>query len=170
MTNSDLTSSFMQAILKAQVSFRQAIQYNLKKQGTGMTFEMLQIMARLWRQEGVNQQDLADKTFKDKASLTYLINKLSEKGWVIRSEDTEDRRNKRIYLTAEGKKMKDLVMPLLDDIYRVTGENVEREHLQIGINYLQELNNAFKKYQISNIPVAFPGGQCPAGYTGTGCG
>lgn len=148
MTNGDLTHVLMQAILKAQVSFRQAIQCSLKKHDTGMTFEMLQIMARLWRQEGVNQQDLADNTFKDKASLTYLINKLSEKGWVTRCEDIEDRRNKRVFLTAEGKKMKDLVMPLLEDIYRVAGENVEREHLQIGINYLQELDDAFKQYKV----------------------
>ena len=148
MSNGDLARLFIQALQKTQVSYRQAIQRCLKSNNVGMTFEMLQIMACLWRQQGVNQQELANKTFKDKASLTYLINKLSDKGWVVRCEDAHDRRNKPIFLTEEGEKMRDIVMPLLSDIYRVAGENLDPGHILIGIEYLQELEYGFERYEV----------------------
>lgn len=141
----ETTSSLVQVIIQTQTSFRQAIQRSFKQHRIDMTFEMFQIMACLWRKAGVNQQELAIKTFKDKASLTYLINNLEKKGWVIRKEDVEDRRNKRIHLTDKGTAMREQVIPLLEDIYLQAAKQVNHKHLEKCLIYLQELNNAFKK-------------------------
>lgn len=145
MTNTELTRSFALAMMKTQASFRQAIQRSLKKNQMDMTFEMLQIMVRLWKQEGVNQKELADKTFKDKVSLTYLINNLEKKGWVTRLEDADDRRNKLILLTAAGEHLRLQVMPLLEEIYAAAGQEINQEHLEVSIHYLEELSHVFKK-------------------------
>lgn len=110
-----------------------------------MTFEMFQIMICLWRKAGVNQQELAVKTFKDKASLTYLINNLEKRRWVIRKEDVEDRRNKLIYLTEEGIAMREQVIPLLEGIYLQAASHVNHKHLEKCLIYLQELNNELQK-------------------------
>lgn len=141
----ETTSSLVQAIIQTQTSFRQAIQRSFKQHQIDMTFEMFQIMVCLWRKAGVNQQELALKTFKDKASLTYLINNLEKKGWVFRQEDVEDRRNKRIHLTEEGMAMRERVIPLLEDIYLQAAKQVNHKHLEKCLVYLQELNNALKK-------------------------
>lgn len=135
----------MQAILQTQTSFRQAIQRSLKVHKVDMTFEMMQIMACLWRKAGVNQQELAGKTFKDKASLTYLINNLEKREWVVRKEDPADRRNKLIHLTEKGEAMRGNVMPLLEEIYSEAATHVNKKHVEKCIIYLQELNDAFKK-------------------------
>lgn len=58
---------------------RQTIQRILRTNKMDMTFEMLQVMHRLWKKLGVNQQYLAEQTIKDKASLTNLINNLERK-------------------------------------------------------------------------------------------
>lgn len=140
----ETTTSLVHAIIQTHISFRQAIQRSLKNHQVDMTFEMFQIMVCLWRKAGVNQQELAIRTFKDKASLTYLINNLEKKGLVVRTEDMDDRRNKLIHLTDEGLALREKVMPLLDEIYIGAGKQVNRKHIEKCLIYLQELNDAFK--------------------------
>ena len=95
-----------------------------------MTFEMLQVMHCLWKEQGVSQQTLAEKTAKDKACLTNLINNLEKKGWVVRREDTNDRRNKLIFLTPE-------------DMYTQIGNQMNTRHMEACMKHLNKLNEIF---------------------------
>lgn len=137
-------SEFMQTLLTVQISFRQSIQRNLKNNNVDLTFEMLQIMVCLWRKDGVNQQDLASQTMKDKSSLSPLINNLEAKKLVVRRSDHVDRRNKNIYLTELGKEYSGLVKPLLQDIYATTGECLDHDMTVLCMDYLTKLNRALK--------------------------
>lgn len=144
MTNSDLAHELVLQLLKTRMSFRQAIQRVLKQNNTGMTFEMLQIMHRLWTIQGVSQQYLAEKTAKDKACLTNLINNLEKKGWVVRQEDPSDRRNRLIYLTPEGEALAHRVKPLLKNIYEQAGRTMNTKQMQACMNQLIMLNDFFE--------------------------
>ena len=79
MTDSELAHELNLLILKTRMTFRQTIQRLLKRNNVDMTFEMLQVMHCLWKEQGVSQQTLAEKTAKDKACLTNLINNLEKK-------------------------------------------------------------------------------------------
>ncbi|MEG1794147.1 MAG: MarR family transcriptional regulator [Rikenellaceae bacterium] len=138
------TRTFIQNLLMVQSSFRQAIQRNLKKNNIDLTFEMLQIMVHLWKKDGINQQEIATKTFKDKASLTYLINNLTTRGLVFRQEDPIDRRNNNIYLTELGSEYGRKVKPMLQEIYKMASEKIDSSNFDVCINYLHDLDNAFK--------------------------
>ncbi|MEG1554851.1 MAG: MarR family winged helix-turn-helix transcriptional regulator [Rikenellaceae bacterium] len=138
------TRTFIQNLLMVQSSFRQAIQRNLKKNNIDLTFEMLQIMVHLWKKDGINQQEIATKTFKDKASLTYLINNLTTRGLVFRQEDPIDRRNNNIYLTELGGEYGRKVKPMLQEIYKMASEKIDSSNFDVCINYLHDLDNAFK--------------------------
>lgn len=72
-----------------------------------MTSEQWTIMYHLWREEGLTQQELANHTFRDKPSITRLINNLEKMGLVIRVNDKHDRRSNLIYLTKDGRKLKE---------------------------------------------------------------
>lgn len=139
------TRILIQSLIKVQSSFRQSIQRNLKKHGVDLTFEMLQTMVFLWRQDGINQQEIATQIFKDKASMTYLINHLETKGLVRRQEDPTDRRNNHIYLTESGKEYGVRVKPILDEIYKTASEKTDSSDFDICINYLHTLDNAFQE-------------------------
>lgn len=84
------------------MAFRRYIQRTLKEHGIGITFEMLQVLSCLWRDQGIAQQTLAERIIKDKASLSNLLSNLERKGYVCRREDASDRRNKLVYLTPAG--------------------------------------------------------------------
>lgn len=83
------------------------LQRNLREAGLSITSEQWSIMYNLWVEEGLTQQELAIRTFRDKPSVTRLINNLERVNLVIRVNDKNDRRSNLIYLTKTGRKMKD---------------------------------------------------------------
>lgn len=125
MTNNESARELILQILRTRMAFRQTLQRVLKRHNVDMTFEMLQVMNCLWNEQGISQQSLAEKTAKDKACLTNLINNLEKKNWVIRKEDLSDRRNRLIFLTAQGEELALTVKPLINDIYTQTGIEME---------------------------------------------
>lgn len=145
MINGEQARELMLTIIGVQTTFRQAIQRRLKAHGIDLTFEMLQILASLWRQDGMNQQELAARNFKDKASLTSLLNNLEKKGLVMRMENKADRRNKNIFLTEKGLDYSGKVKPVLYEIYTNTEAELNKKETENFINYLAELNDVFKK-------------------------
>jgi len=106
---------------------------------------MLQVMVQLWINDGVNQQELADKTFKDKGSLTNLLNNLESKNFVKRQEDTNDRRNKKIVLSMQGHDLQKVIDPLLVEIYASAAKEMELHSILETISLLEKTNDAFKK-------------------------
>ena len=88
-------------------------------------------------QQGITQQVLAERTAKDKACLTNLMNNLEKKGYVHRKEDPEDRRNKLVFLTPEGEEFKKQIRPILDQVY------VHAEHI-IGIENVETMLSELK--------------------------
>ena len=115
----------MLQVVRTRMAFRRSMQRTLKKNNAGITFEMLQVLSSLWHEQGISQQSLAEKTAKDKACLTNLINNLEKKNWVIRKEDSSDRRNRLIFLTVQGEELALTVKPLINDIYTQTGIEME---------------------------------------------
>ncbi|WP_317469573.1 MarR family winged helix-turn-helix transcriptional regulator [Bacteroides hominis] len=129
MTNNESARELILQILRTRMAFRQTLQRVLKRHNVDMTFEMLQVMNCLWNEQGISQQSLAEKTAKDKACLTNLINNLEKKNWVIRKEDSSDRRNRLIFLTAQGEEIALTVKPLINDIYTQTGIEMEASRI-----------------------------------------
>lgn len=69
----------MLQVFRTRMAFRRAMQRTLKRNNAGITFEMLQVLSRLWHEQGITQQVLAERTAKDKACLTNLMNNLEKK-------------------------------------------------------------------------------------------
>jgi DNA-binding MarR family transcriptional regulator len=91
---------------------------------------MLQVLTHLWEKDGVNQQELANLLHKDKASLTYLIDNLSKRGLVKRTEDVDDRRNKIITLQPEAIRLRNVLRPWVDEMYAIAGKDIPVQQLK----------------------------------------
>ena len=143
--NGELAHELNLLVLKTRMTFRQTIQRLLKQNNIDMTFEMLQVMHCLWKEQGVSQQTLAEKTAKDKACLTNLINNLEKKNWVIRKEGPSDRRNRLIFLTPQGEELALTVKPLINDIYAQTGTEMEASRITECIEDLKRLHEVLNE-------------------------
>lgn len=119
---------------RAVAEMRNHINYLLQEKITQhaphISFEMVEIMACLWKQDGVNQQQLAALTVKDKSSITHLVAKLERELLVTRVGDERDRRNKLVYLTPAGRQLRKKLYPWVLEVYEqavtgISGEEIE---------------------------------------------
>lgn len=77
-----------------------------------MTTEQWGILNRLWEKDGVSQRDLSEKTHKDQPNVTRILDKLEQKGLIRREPNPDDRRAFSIFLTEEGRNLKNQLVPL----------------------------------------------------------
>jgi DNA-binding MarR family transcriptional regulator len=118
---------------------RQFLQKKFRENNIDLTYEMHQIMACLWKTDGLKQQDLADQTLKDKASLTCLVDNLSKRNLVDRYEDPNDRRSRLIFLTAEGKELGKKIEPWIAELFSVVTKNVKAVSIKQSIDMVQQM-------------------------------
>ncbi|MEI6950082.1 MarR family transcriptional regulator [Paraflavisolibacter sp. H34] len=135
----EVFSCFMATMGKASSKIKAFLRAKLKDHNMDLTFEMLQVLNHLWDKDGVNQQELANLLHKDKASLTYLIDNLSKRELVQRTEDASDRRNKIIRLLPEGKRLEGIVRPWLCELSVAAGKEVPVALLQDGITLFSRI-------------------------------
>lgn len=105
------------AIIEMRSKTRQYIQAKIKAHQLNITYEMLEVLICLWEKDGTNQQEIADKIIKEKASMTYLIDNLVKRHLVKRTEDENDRRNKLIYLMPDGIELQNKMLPWATEMY-----------------------------------------------------
>ncbi len=135
-----------QAVIRTRRAFKQAICKSIRRHQLDLTFEMLQVMNSLWQQEGVSQQTLAEQVSKNKASLTSILANLEKKGYIYRNECAADRRNKHVFLTAEGKSLQATVQPIIDDLYIYIENTMNLDSIKIYQNLLTRLYGIVEDY------------------------
>lgn len=134
----DLISKFTKEITLLNLAFKQFFQTKLREHNIDLTFEMMQILYCLWENDGVNQQEIANITAKDKASMTNLLDNLTKRNLVYRQEGI-DRRNKLIFLTPEGKALKKKINPWIKSLHQTAKSNVNPQHLEELVMVMEKI-------------------------------
>ena len=71
-------------------------------------------MYHLWKEDGKSQQELCNATFRDKPSITRLIDNLEKLSLVKRVSDEKDRRINKVYLTKNALRLQEETMALAE--------------------------------------------------------
>lgn len=80
--------------------------------GVGMgIFVFLRI---LWEEDGLTQNDLAARARMRGPSAAAALHELERRGFIWRKSDPHDRRKIRVILSAEGRKLYNVVMPVIE--------------------------------------------------------
>lgn len=108
---------------------------NFKKQNLDITPEQWTVLASLWEEDGVTQQKLCNSTFKDKPSMTRLLDNLVKQGLVSRCVSTRDRRSNYIYLTDKGRAIQDRASAAIADTVDSALQGIDLE----GINQVRAI-------------------------------
>jgi DNA-binding MarR family transcriptional regulator len=95
---------------KASTAIARRLQKNFKQSGVDITIEQWSVLYHLWKEDGLSQQQLCDATFRDKPSITRLVDNLEKLGLVKRMADKNDRRINKVCTTPEAQKLQELSM------------------------------------------------------------
>jgi len=99
MLREDLSRNF--GFILHDVARLLRLSYDRRMKALGLTRSQWWVLTHLYRNDGVTQAELADLLEIDRPALGRLLDRLEVSGWVIRKDDTKDRRAKRVFLTDE---------------------------------------------------------------------
>lgn len=87
----------------------------------------------------VNQQDLADRMFKDKTGISRLVSGMERKGLIQRTSTIEDRRNNFVQLTDFGRSTLSTIQKQLSEIRVEAREGIAEKDMETCRRVLQKL-------------------------------
>lgn len=76
-------------------------------EGLDLTYTQYIVMMVLWEEGPVNEKFLCEALFLKSNTLTPLLKKLTEKGYIKKEKDSGDERNLIVSLTDEGKALRE---------------------------------------------------------------
>lgn len=71
-----------------------------------LTYPQYLVMVVLWEQEGLGIKDVAERLQQDSGSITPLVKRLEAEGYLLRSRDPRDERNRVLTLTEAGRALR----------------------------------------------------------------
>ena len=121
--------------------------YDRQMASIGLTRSQWLLLTYLYFKDGINQTELASLMDMEKAPLSRLLDRMEIKGWIIRKNETNDRRVKNIYLSES-------VKPLVSS-FREKAAKYRKDSLSIlsdkELNKLRDLLQVLKKDLTSKL-------------------
>ena len=136
---SELALELGLAMSEMKSRLRQKIQNSINEYDPDLSFELIEILGLLSRNDGINQQEIGNKVSKDKSSITYLINSLVKRDLVERVAYQNDRRNKQIFLTPKGKQIVETVYPWALDLYKKAAGDIDEEEISKALLLVKKM-------------------------------
>jgi DNA-binding MarR family transcriptional regulator len=129
---------------KASTAIARRLQKNFKQAGVEITIEQWSVLYHLWKEDGMSQQQLCDATFRDKPSITRLVDNLEKLQLVKRVASKDDRRINMIYLTPEASQLQEKSMELANQTLNEALQGVTNGQVDIAKEVLQRVYDNLK--------------------------
>jgi len=124
---------------KSIKSYKQFAQKRLKDAGFDLTVDQWLVLKAIQENNLVTQQQIAERVFKDVASITRIIELLVKKGYVERFFHSTDRRRFELKLTPEAMNVLKNMQPYIEDNRSKALEGITTEEIRTMRDTLQKL-------------------------------
>ncbi|MBW9153032.1 MarR family winged helix-turn-helix transcriptional regulator [Clostridium estertheticum] len=102
------------------------------------------ILTALYENNGkLTMKKIAEITRKDKSTITPLINKLLEHGYITKEKDETDKRVTYIIITSRGNQIKDKYNAISNEVNITAYKDFSQEEKEIFLKLLKKMNNNF---------------------------
>jgi DNA-binding MarR family transcriptional regulator len=122
---------------KASTAIARNLQKKFNMAGLKITIEQWSVLYHLWKEDGKSQQELCNATFRDKPSITRLVDNLEKLQLVKRVPSDDDRRINLIFLTRQAQRMQEETMQLAEATLNEALEGVPADRIEICKEVLQ---------------------------------
>lgn len=124
---------------KASAAINRKLYRNFREYNLDITPEQWTVLLFLWEKEGVTQQELCHVTFKDKPSMTRLINNMEKQNLVKRTACDTDKRINLIYLTSYGRSLEDKSRYVANKTLKEALRGLTIEELRVSQDVLRKV-------------------------------
>ena len=137
--NFDLDESIGYVIELTKEVLTRELRKLFHQEGFSITPNHWLILYRLWQEDGITQGQLAERTFKDKPSITRLVDYMVKQDLVKRVEDSVDRRRNIIYLTEKGKSLQEVLPKIVETHIEKATYKLKKREVEIAKTVLRKI-------------------------------
>jgi DNA-binding MarR family transcriptional regulator len=123
----------------ASTALARRLQKNFRQAGLDITIEQWSILYHLWKEDCLSQQELCNRTFRDKPSITRLIDNIEKQKLVKRMADKKDRRVNLVCLTDEGRKLQEQTVDIANQTMNEALVGVTKDEIELVKLVLQKV-------------------------------
>ncbi|MBX3254838.1 MAG: MarR family transcriptional regulator [Chitinophagaceae bacterium] len=129
--------SFITGVASTAIARR--LQKKFKQHGLDITIEQWSVLYHLWKHDGLSQQELCNATFRDKPSITRLVDNLEKLKLVKRVPSKEDRRINMIHLSESAHLLRDQTMEMANQTLNEALGGVTHDEVEVCKSVLQRV-------------------------------
>ena len=146
MTNNHFKKGELYSFITGQASIAIArrLQKKFNSAGLNLTIEQWSVLYHLWKQDGRSQQELCNRTFRDKPSITRLVDNLEKLQLVKRVPSESDRRINLVFLTKQGIKLEEQTMNIAEETLNDALTGIPTENIDLCKEILQQVYDNLK--------------------------
>lgn len=115
-----------------------------EKAGLDLTKEQMVVLKKLDEQDGLNQNELAFLTYRNKSSLTRLLVKMESKAYIERRQGKEDKRVNRVFLTDTGRAVYRKTRPVIKSLITTMEQHISEADKAQMIMLLKQVQKNFE--------------------------
>jgi len=123
----------------ASTALARRLQKNFKQAGIEITIEQWSVLYHLWKEDGISQQELCVRTFRDKPSITRLVDNLEKLKLVKRVPSKNDRRINLVFLTEAAQALQAQTMDMANQTLNEALEGVSKNDIELCKAVLQRV-------------------------------
>ena len=141
MSNNQFKRGELYSVINGMASTAVArrLQKNFRLAGLEITIEQWSVLYHLWKQDALSQQELCNRTFRDKPSITRLIDNLEKQKLVKRMPSKDDRRINLVCLTDSAKLLQDKTIELANQTMDEALVGVHKNEIEIVKHVFQKV-------------------------------
>jgi DNA-binding MarR family transcriptional regulator len=123
----------------ASTAVARRLQKNFRNAGLDITIEQWSVLYHLWKEDGLSQQELCVRTFRDKPSITRLIDNLEKQSLVKRVASPTDRRINLVQLTDAALELQHITIDLANQTMAEALVGVEKHEIEMVKSVFQRV-------------------------------
>ena len=123
--------------------------YNPILQKLDLTYTQYIVMMVMWEEKQINVKKLGEKLFLDSGTLTPLLKKLENKGYISRHRKKEDERNIIILLEEKGIELRKKAKNVPEEVGKCL--NLTQEEARILYTTLYKVLDTFKENENKKV-------------------
>ncbi len=139
LLTSEFTNTIFPWVGKTGKLLRAYMNLRLVKSGFELSSKQWILLNVLHDLDGRPQNELADITDRDKASLGRLISNMEKRQLVVRIQDPSDKRINRVFLTKKGRKVFAETLPTIENAFETLGRGITPLETQQVIDVMKKV-------------------------------
>lgn len=121
-----------------------------KAAGVDITTEQWVVLDQLSLKSGISLTGLANRTFKNTATLSRIIDLLCQKGLIKRQRQDQDRRQYELHLTDSGVTVVKKLRPIVFELRRQGWKNISQSDYEHFIQIIDQIYSNFEEKSLAN--------------------